>query len=265
MATPSAPDLTVVIPVFNERDNLEALLAELEPCLRALQRSFEVLCVDDCSSDDSLQILRRLQADREWLRLVRHRVNCGESAGQATGFRHARGTLVITMDADLQNDPADIAPMLLELEDDVAAVCGVRRKREDDVVKRLSSRIANAFRNAVTGDRIADAGCTFRVLRRAALADLPVFNGLHRFLPTILRWQGYRVRERLVNHRPRTRGVSKYGVGNRAWRGIADCLAMRWYRRRCLPAARALVDPQPAVTQPGGDRPAVAQRGHADR
>ena len=247
MATSTAPQLTVVIPVFNERDNLQPLLAELEPCLRALERSFEVLCIDDCSTDDSLQILAGLQSDREWLRVVRHRVNCGESAAQSTGFRHARGELIVTMDADLQNDPADIAAMLTELEGDVVAVCGVRRKREDDVVKRFSSRIANGFRNSVTGDRIADAGCTFRVLRRAALADLPVFNGLHRFLPTILRWQGFEVRERLVNHRPRTRGVSKYGVGNRAWRGIADCMALRWYRRRCVPALRAGAQPEPSA------------------
>jgi len=240
MEPSSAPDLTVVFPVYNERDNLEPLLAELEPCLRAVGSSFEVLCVDDCSTDDSLKVLERLQAERPWLRVVRHGVNCGESAGQATGFRHARGAVVVTMDADMQNDPADIADLLGDLTGDVVAVCGVRRKREDDFVKRLSSRIANGFRNTVTGDRIADAGCTFRVLRRDALTDLPVFNGLHRFLPTILRWQGYAVRERLVNHRPRTRGQSKYGVGNRAWRGILDCMAMRWYHRRCVPAQRVL-------------------------
>jgi dolichol-phosphate mannosyltransferase len=257
-ATP-APDLTVVIPVFNERDNLEPLLAELEPCLRALGRSFEVLCVDDCSTDDSREVLGRLQVERPWLRLVRHSVNCGESAGQATGFRHARGAVLVTMDADMQNDPADIADMLAELDGEVVAVCGVRRKREDDLVKRLSSRIANGFRNTVTGDRIADAGCTFRVLRRDALVDLPVFNGLHRFLPTILRWQGFEVRERLVNHRPRTRGQSKYGVGNRAWRGILDCLAMRWYHRRCVPARRALAEPASVAPRRSGD-PASAPR-----
>ena len=259
MATSPAPDLTVVIPVFNERDNLEPLLAELEPCLRALGRSFEVLCVDDCSTDDSLQVLARLQGQRPWLRVVRHGVNCGESAGQATGFRHARGGVIVTMDADMQNDPADIPGMLAELTGQVAAVCGIRRKREDDLVKRLSSRIANGFRNTVTGDRIADAGCTFRVLRRDALDDLPVFNGLHRFLPTILRWQGFEVRERLVNHRPRTRGQSKYGVGNRAWRGVLDCLAMRWYHRRCVPARRAL-DEQAAAAAPRRGDPTPASR-----
>jgi hypothetical protein len=122
----------------------------------------------------------------------------------------------------------------------VAAVCGIRRKREDSLVRRVSSRVANAFRNMMTGDRIADAGCTFRAFRRAALAEVPVFNGMHRFLPTILRRQGYHVVERLVNHRPRTRGKSKYGVGNRLWRGIVDCLAMRWYARRAIRGDRTV-------------------------
>jgi glycosyltransferase involved in cell wall biosynthesis len=231
--------LSVVIPIYNERDNLEPLLNELEEILRQVGRPFEVICVDDRSTDDSLQILHRLKGDRPWLRVIRHNINSGESAGEATGFRHARGELIVTMDGDQQNDPADIPMMLAAMEDDVAAVCGVRRIREDDLVRRASSRIANRFRNAVTGDRILDAGCTFRILRRSALGEVLVFNGMHRFLPTILRLQGYRVVECLVNHRPRTRGKSKYGVGNRAWRGLLDCLAMRWYRARCVRGDRA--------------------------
>ena len=160
-------------------------------------------------------MLRKLQQTRPYLRVVNHRVNSGESAAEATGFEHARGDIVITIDADQQNDPADIPALLDALKDDVHAVCGVRRKREDDWVRRLSSRIANGFRNWMTGDRIADAGCTYRALRRSALHEVPVFNGMHRFLPTLLRLQGYKAVEILVNHRPRTRGKSKYGVGNR--------------------------------------------------
>ena len=226
--------LSVVIPVFNERDNLEPLLAELEQVLRALKRSFEIICVDDQSTDDSLTVLRKLCETRPHLRIVRHRVNSGESAAQASGFQAARGEVIITMDADQQNDPADIPALLGALHADVAAVCGVRRNREDDWVRRISSRLANRFRNAVTGDRIADAGCTFRALRRSALGEVPVFNGMHRFLPTLLRCQGYAATEILVNHRPRTRGKSKYGVGNRVWRGLRDCLAMRWYKARSV-------------------------------
>ncbi len=236
--TEPRPALSVVIPVYNERDNLTPMLDELEAVLRGVGRDFEVICVDDKSTDDSLLLLERLRASRPHLRIVRHNVNCGESAAQASGFRHARGDAIITMDADQQNDPADI-PMLLDgLQGEVAAVCGVRRKREDSRVRRISSRIANRFRNTLTGDRIADAGCTFRALRRDALGEVPVFNGLHRFLPTLLRLQGFQVVEIMVNHRPRTRGKSKYGVGNRMWRGIVDCLAMRWYRARCVPANR---------------------------
>jgi dolichol-phosphate mannosyltransferase len=234
----SEPELSVVIPVFNEEDNLRPLIEELEDVLKGLGRSFEVVCVDDKSTDRSLDVLDELRAARPWLRVACHRVNCGESAAEATGFEQAQGRLIVTMDADLQNDPHDIPMMLDALRDGVAAVCGVRRKREDDWVRRWSSRIANGFRNWVTGDRIGDAGCTFRVLRRDALREVLVFNGMHRFLPTILRLQGYNVVEVLVNHRPRVKGQSKYGVGNRAWRGLVDCFAMRWYRRRCIPAAR---------------------------
>ena len=238
----AGPDLSVVIPVFNERDNLEPLFEELEAHLKALKSAFEVICVDDKSTDGSLEVLRRLQRDKPYLRIIAHRINCGESAAQATGFRYARGQIVITMDADQQNDPADIPMLLKELKEDTAAVCGIRRKREDNFVRRLSSHIANGFRNAITGDRISDAGCTFRAFRREALREAPIFNGLHRFLPTILRFQGFKVKEALVNHRARKRGSSKYGVGNRMWRGIRDCFAMRWYRARCIPGDRTSAD-----------------------
>lgn len=231
-------ELSVIIPVFNEEENLRPLIEELESVLKGLGVQFEVLCVDDKSTDRSLSVLAELRRTRPWLRVLCHRVNSGESAAEATGFEHARGRIVVTMDADLQNDPHDIPEMLAKLRGDVVAVCGVRRKREDDWVRRLSSRIANSFRNWVTGDRISDAGCTFRALQREALREILVFNGMHRFLPTILRLQGYRVEEILVNHRPRAKGKSKYGVGNRAWRGVIDCFAMRWYRRRCVSATR---------------------------
>lgn len=236
------PDLSVVIPVYNEEDNLGPLLAELEPVLRGTGRTFEVICVDDASRDASLAVLRRLRAERPWLRIVRHGINSGESAAQATGFEAARGPVIITMDADQQNDPADLPAMLAALGPGISAVCGVRRKREDNWVRRISSRLANGFRDGLLGDKIADAGCTYRVLRRASLREMPVFNGMHRFLPSILRFQGYMAVEMLVNHRPRTRGKSKYGVGNRLWRGLRDCLAMRWYKRRCLRGDRFLGD-----------------------
>jgi dolichol-phosphate mannosyltransferase len=233
------PKFTVVLPVFNEQDNLEPLLAEIAPVMTSLGQPFEVLAVDDCSTDRSLEVLRRLQGTRPWLRITRHRINSGESAASLTGFQQAHGEIIITMDADQQNDPADIPAMLALMKPDIAAVCGIRRKREDNWVRIVSSRLANWFRNSVTGDRIADSGCTFRALRRSALTELPAFNGLHRFLPTLLRYQGYQAVEILVNHRPRTRGSSKYGVHNRLWRGLRDCFAMRWFRARALRGDRA--------------------------
>ena len=229
--------LSVVVPVYNEQDNLEPLLEELFPVLKDIGWGFEVICVDDASTDNSFSVLQELNKKFAALRIVQHTFNCGESAAEATGFSHACGDWIITMDADQQNDPADI-PALLAASKDADAVCGIRRQREDDWVKRISSRIANGFRNWVTKDTISDAGCTFRALRKEALREIPVFNGMHRFLPTLMRLQGFTVVEISVNHRPRTLGQSKYGVGNRMFRGLVDCFAILWWRKRCLPTKR---------------------------
>jgi glycosyltransferase involved in cell wall biosynthesis len=242
-------EVSVVLPCFNEEECLEGLTAEIVQVLEKVGHPFEVLYVDDRSTDRSTEILDRLHAVDPRVRSVRHTVNSGESAAQATGFRHARGGVIVTMDADGQNDPSSI-PELLGALPGYDCVAGVRRRREDDWVKRISSKIANGFRNAITGDRVSDSGCTFRVLRREALAEVPVFNGMHRFLPTLLRFQGYRVTEIVVRHRPRTSGVSKYGVGNRMFRGIRDCFAMRWYRRRVVPGRRAATAASEAAPVP---------------
>ena len=230
--------ISIVIPVYNEEDNLEPLLDELFPVLIQIGCGFEVICIDDASTDGSSAVLQDLK-DKKFpeLRIVTHSINCGESAGQATGFANAHGDWIITMDADQQNDPADI-PALLEAGKEVDAVCGIRQQREDDWVKRISSRIANGFRNRVTKDVIADAGCTFRAVKKEALREVPVFNGMHRFLPTLLRLQGFKVTEIPVNHRPRIRGESKYGIGNRMFRGLVDCFAILWFRKRCFPTKR---------------------------
>ena len=231
---PSEIFVSVVIPVFNEEDNLGPLVEELQPVLEKIGKPFEVIFIDDRSTDGSVGILKKLRETRPFIRVVKHGINSGESAAEATGFKFANGEIIITMDADQQNDPADIPELLKNLAGDIVAVCGVRRKRMDTIVKKISSRTANAFRNFVTGDRISDAGCTYRAIRKSALWQIQVFNGMHRFLPTLLRAQGYRVVEILVNDRPRTRGVSKYGIGNRMWRGILDCFAMRWFNKRAV-------------------------------
>jgi glycosyltransferase involved in cell wall biosynthesis len=235
-------EISIVLPCYDEEGSVEALTAELYEVLGRTGRRFEVLFVDDASRDHTPEILRDLRDKYRDLRVIRHLRNSGESAAQATGFRHARGAIVITLDSDGQNDPADVPRLLaaLEREAEVAAVCGVRTIRRDDWLKRISSRIGNGFRRAVTGDCIMDAGCTYRALRLSALRELPVFNGMHRFLPTLLRMQGHRVVEIPVHHRPRSSGRSKYGIGNRMWRGIGDCLGVRWLRQRAVHGERAL-------------------------
>jgi glycosyltransferase involved in cell wall biosynthesis len=228
-------DLSVVIPVFNEEESLEPLWAELRPVLEGRRASFEVIFVDDGSQDRSAEIVRSFHdADRR-VRLVRLKANAGETAAQVAGFQAARGRWVVTMDADLQNDPADIPAMLAHLEQwDAVTGWRVDRAAGDDIVRRLASRVANAIRNRLSHETIQDSGCTFRAFRRECLRELPPFRGLHRFIPTLLRMQGYRVLEVPVHHRPRRFGRSKYGVMNRAGVAFADLLAVRWMQSRRL-------------------------------
>lgn len=231
-------DISIVVPVYNEKDNIRPLIEEITAAMAQTGSPYEIVYVDDFSCDGSLEELHRLRQEFKTLRVIAHSRNCGQSAAVASGFSAARGNTVVTLDADRQNDPADIPALLEQLTEGVEMICGLRKKRRDSAIRKLSSRVANAFRNAVTGDRVSDTGCGLRAVRRAALAEIPVFNGMHRFLPTLMRFQGFTVREVPVNHRPRTAGVSKYGVGNRAWRGFVDCFAIRWYKSRCVPAAR---------------------------
>jgi glycosyltransferase involved in cell wall biosynthesis len=225
------------------------LTAELDAVLNQLDEVSDILFIDDASTDGTLDVLNRLRQQYPRLRVISHAARCGQSAGQATGFRYAWGELIVTMDADGQNDPRDI-PYLLEALQHADAVTGIRRQRCDRWLKRVASRLANAFRNAVTRDYITDAGCAYRALRREVLYEVPVFNGLHRFLPTLLRMQGFRVVEREVNHRPRSGGVSKYGIHDRLWRGLLDCLAMCWLRWRVIPGNRVSSIDLPQMTQP---------------
>jgi glycosyltransferase involved in cell wall biosynthesis len=233
---PSLPvDVSVVIPVYDEEESLPALWAELREVLDSLDRRWEVIFVDDGSTDRSAEVLRELRAAEPRLGLVRLKANSGETAATDAGLRAAAGRLVVTMDADLQNDPRDIPGMLAHLERwDAVTGWRVRRGDGDSRVRRLSSRVANAVRNAVIGERIRDSGCTFRAFRRECLRDLVLYRGFHRFIPTLLALQGFRVLEVPVAHRPRRFGRSKYGVANRAWRGFLDLLVVRWMRDRAL-------------------------------
>jgi glycosyltransferase involved in cell wall biosynthesis len=238
----SRPDLSLVIPVYNEEENLPLLAAEIREALLPTGLRYEVLWVDDGSTDGSPRVLRELAAAEPAARILRLRRNRGQSAALAAGIQAARAAVVVTLDADLQNDPADIPRLLVELAD-CDVVCGVRTRRQDSFVRRASSRVANAVRNRVTGDRVTDVGCTLRAMRASYARRLPAFVGMHRFLPTLLRMDGARVRELPVNHRPRRHGVAKYGIGNRLWRGIVDLLAVRWMQSRWID--RGLVEEVP--------------------
>ncbi len=167
------------------------------------------------------------------MRVLRLTENCGQSAALDAGFRAARGSVVATIDADLQNDPADL-PRLLAALDGADVVNGVRLRRHDPIGRRLSSRLANVFRNWLTNETVTDVGCSLRVMRARYLRRIKLYRGMHRFLPTLLRMEGARVIELPVRHRPRRRGRSKYGVANRLWVGLGDAFAVRWMQRRRL-------------------------------
>jgi glycosyltransferase involved in cell wall biosynthesis len=228
-------DLSVVIPVYNEEASLSPLWAELRGVLERLGLAFEVVFVDDGSRDRSAEIIRALRETDQRVRLVRLKANCGETAATDAGFKAARGARVVVMDADLQNDPADI-PMLLSHLDQWDAVTGWRvdRAAGDNLMRRLSSRVANRIRNWVSDETIEDSGCTFRAFRRECLRELVLYRGFHRFIPTLLKMRGYRVIEVPVRHRPRRFGQSKYGVLNRAVVAFADLLVIRWMSARLL-------------------------------
>ncbi len=233
MSAPAEPWLSVVIPVFDEAENLEPLHRELDAALAKVARPAEIVFVDDGSADQSPAVLARLAATDPRVRVVTLDRNHGQSAAFDAGFRHARGEVVATLDADLQNDPADL-PRLLAGLDRADVVNGVRAERRDTWVRKLSSRIGNGFRNWATGESVTDVGCSLRVMRAEPLRRVKMFRGMHRFLPTLLRMEGARVIEVPVAHRPRLHGASKYGIANRLFTGLHDVFAVRWMQRRAL-------------------------------
>ncbi len=238
-------DVSLVIPVHNEEENLAILAAEIRAALDGSGRSYEVLWIDDASTDGSLAALGRIAVEDPRARVLRLVRSSGQSAALAAGFRNARGEVVVTLDADLQNDPADIPRLLAEMAETAETaeiaetpgwdlVSGVRIRRRDDWVRRLSSRIANAVRNWATGERVSDSGCSLKAYRAEYLRRVPMFKGMHRFLPTLVRLDGARIKEVPVNHRPRLHGKTKYSIGNRIFRSLADLLAVRWMERRWI-------------------------------
>ena len=228
-------DVALVIPVYNERDNLPLLIDEITHAVGGTGRRYEIVAVDDASTDGSLDVLRGLERDHPELRVVALAEHAGQTAALAAGFRAACSRVVVTLDADLQNDPADVPALLAELERSrAAAVVGYRMNRHDSAWKRLQSRIANGVRNRLNRETIRDTGCSLKAFRADAVRALPLFDGMHRFLPTLVRMGGGTVVEVPVRHRPRRFGRTKYGMWNRVFRSFADALAVRWMQRRAL-------------------------------
>jgi glycosyltransferase involved in cell wall biosynthesis len=225
--------LSVVIPVYNERDNLHPLTAQTLKALTGQVSSFEIIYVDDGSTDGSGALLDQLAQHYPEIQVVHFTRNYGQTAAFDAGFRRARGMLIATLDADLQFDPADI-PRLLPLAEQYDLVCGWRRDRHDTLIKRLSSRIANLVRNTVTHDGVHDTGCSLKVFRRAIIQRIPLFEGMHRFFPALARMHGFSLTEVPIHHYPRAHGQSKYGIGNRLFKGLYDLIAVRWMQKRCL-------------------------------
>src|SRR5438045_3195610 len=241
----NAPDLSVVFPVYNEAENLPILLDEIVRALDGKPWSYEIVAVDDGSKDDSPKILRELRAKYPTLRVLTFAKNSGQTAALDAAWRAARGTFVVSLDADLQNDPADIPAMMRTLEETGAdMVIGVRVNRNDTWSRRMQSKIGNGVRNWLTNDQITDTGCSLKLVKREAIDRVKLYTGMHRFLPTLVRMQGYKVAEMPVNHRARKFGVSKYGAMNRAFRGLADCLAVRWMGKRMLKYSVAEIYPE---------------------
>jgi glycosyltransferase involved in cell wall biosynthesis len=223
-------EISVVVPVFNEEENLPILFSRLVEVLNGLHQPFEMIFVDDGSTDGSRKVLKEMINQYPPLRLIGFKENRGLSTALLAGMREARGKKIVTLDSDLQNDPADIPKLLREM-DHYDMATGWRQKREDPWLKKISSKIANAVRNRLSGERIHDSACTLRAFRRECLQDIWVFNGMHRFLSTLVKMEGYRIVEVPVSHHPRRFGKSKYNIRNRLWRSFIDLLVVRWMKR----------------------------------
>lgn len=230
-----AVQVSIIIPVYNEAENVSRLAEEVHAAMGGLGRSWECLWVNDGSTDGTESTLRSIVERLPGHRWIGFEANAGQSAALLAGFREAKGEYLATLDGDGQNDPRDLPELLHELEDrGVDMVNGYRAQRRDSVIRKISSRIANACRTALTGRSVRDVGCSTRVMRRECSLYLPQFAGMHRFMPTLVSMYGFTLTEKPVGHRPRYSGTTKYGIGNRLWVGILDLFGVWWLRtRRC--------------------------------
>ena len=227
-------ELSFVIPCHNEQDNLRPLVTAIRDAVAPLQRTYEIMLADDCSTDNTWPLLKELAVADPRIRGLRFAKNAGQSAAMWAGMRAAHGKFIVTLDADLQNDPRDL-PQFLEALKNFDCVCGSRvaaRGQGDGFVRIASSRIANWVRNKLSGETISDAGCCFRAFKRECVENLKFFKGMHRFLPTLFKIEGFTVTEIPIRHNPRTAGQAHYGVWNRLFASFYDLLAVRWMQKR---------------------------------
>lgn len=230
----STPQLSIVVPCHNEEGNLRPLYAAIREAVEPLGLDWELVLTDDRSTDGTWALIAQLAAGDARVRGLRLARNCGQSAAMWAGLQAARGRFLLTLDADLQNDPRDI-PRFLEAATRADCVCGTRvaaRAEGDNFLRIVSSRIANWVRNRLSGETISDAGCCFRLFKRECLADLKFFKGMHRFLPTLVKIEGFTVAEIPIRHNPRGAGQTHYGVWNRLFAALDDLLAVRWMKKR---------------------------------
>lgn len=234
---------SIIIPVYNEGENIRQLIDEVSVHMNG-QRDYEIIVVDDASTDDTSAVLVKCRGQYGQLRVLSHRERCGQSTAIATGIEAAVAPWIVTMDGDGQNDPADVPRLyqaMQEADDRIRLIAGYRKKRNDTLLKRFSSRLANSVRGFVLKDNTPDTGCGLKIFSRDTFLGLPRFDHMHRFLPALVQRQGGEILSIEVNHRPRLRGQSKYGVHNRLWVGIVDMLGVMWLQRRAK---------QPVVFEP---------------
>lgn len=224
---------SVVIPLKDEEENILPLIDELHPIMEQMREPWELICVDDGSKDGTLPLLMKFSQNNPYLRVLIFDANYGQSSAFDAGFRAAKGEFIITLDGDRQNDPADI-PKMVRLAASADLVCGIRAKRKDTWVKKITSTLANAIRGRFLNDGVKDTGCSLKVYRRSCFSKIKLYHGMHRFLPALFLMEGFKIEQVPVNHRERTKGKTKYNFLNRSLNTVFDMFAVRWMRKRRL-------------------------------
>ena len=224
-------EISVVLPCYNEQDNVIPLITEITNALKPLNKKYEIVCVNDGSTDDTYKILKQNKKEFPEIRIITFTQNNGLTAALDCGFKRAKGDIIIMCDADMQNDPADM-PKLIKALESYDAAYGWRKNRQDTIKKRISSKIANNFRRMITKDKIHDVGCGLKAFKKECVSSIKLFDGLHRFIPILIELNGFTSTQIEVNHRHRFKGKSKYNVANRLFKSLYDLFAVKWMIRR---------------------------------